>query len=431
MKWAINEGGPGDEEDAYVAVDKQNNIFVCGSHADSAIFGNETVQPDTLYTIGDIDIFVVKYDSSGHYLWARSGGGEWDDHVKAVTTDLAGNVIITGRVSKSAVFGKGQNNETVLPGFGEWDILIAKYDGQGNLDWAKDIGNESVDQGSAVVTDNDNNVIVSGYFTRSAVFGGEEDSLYSPYLWAERLFVVKYDPGGNCLWARQSYGDEMSSCQGLGVDVYQNNEVLVQAFVFFYARFDQDGPNDTLISAIPDTGGMVMAEFSTDGAFKSVENAGDWDYITENFTIDQTDHIIQTGRFSSDIHFGSGEHSVELINRGGYDVFVAKFGDVYTGIRRDGFAPQQFQLKQNYPNPFNGSTTFIFSLNRPDQVALNIYDICGKKIITLVDRPFLPGTYKFSWNGLNSDGTEAASGVYFGELTTSYGSRVVKMLLVR
>ncbi len=429
LNWALSEGGEKDDGETNLAVDGKGNVFLVGSFLDSVAFGKETSHPAELVSTGAADICVAKYDSEGNFLWAQSGGGKADDAVKGATADADGNVIITGQVTQDAIFGKGQPNQVTLPGFGEEDILIAKYSAQGDFLWAKGIGNAFIEAGMDVATDSENNIVATGYFTRSAIFG--EDTLSTPYSWADRFFLAKFDPDGNSLWARQSTGDMMSNVQGLCVDVFKNGDILAQAFLMFTAHFGQSGSYDTTITAIPDTGGMVQVIYSAQGDFLSAQNVSDWGYSAEYAEIDLNDRVIQTGRFTENITFGEGESAVELENRGGADMFVAKFGDVVTGMTKSNNLPRGFRLLPNYPNPFNQSTTIAFYLDQAERVLLRIYDIRGREVATLINKTIPRGWHKIRWRGQYADGTEAATGLYFGELQTEQGKRFIKMVLMR
>lgn len=74
--------------------------------------------------------------------------------------------------------------------------------------------------------------------------------------------------------------------------------------------------------------------------------------------------------------------------------------------------PKTFALGQNYPNPFNPSTHFILSLPKQEYITVNIYNILGEKVRTLVSENLSAGNYKLSWDGTNNFGGKVASGVY-------------------
>jgi len=78
--------------------------------------------------------------------------------------------------------------------------------------------------------------------------------------------------------------------------------------------------------------------------------------------------------------------------------------------------PKQFALKQNYPNPFNPVTTIEIDVPNTAKVILNVYDILGRKIITLVDGEMNPGVHKIQWDGRDGFGNSVTSGVYFYQL---------------
>ncbi|MFX0136607.1 MAG: FlgD immunoglobulin-like domain containing protein [Candidatus Hodarchaeota archaeon] len=105
-----------------------------------------------------------------------------------------------------------------------------------------------------------------------------------------------------------------------------------------------------------------------------------------------------------------------------------------TDIKNDDLTnPLQFSLKQNYPNPFNPQTTISFQLNNtsPLQVRLLIYDLLGKNIRTLVNNKLSVGSYQIKWDGLNSNGKQVISGIYYYELQVGDQKLVRKMSLVR
>ena len=95
--------------------------------------------------------------------------------------------------------------------------------------------------------------------------------------------------------------------------------------------------------------------------------------------------------------------------------------------------PKAFSLSQNSPNPFNPSTTVSFSVpeGKNAHVSLNIYDIRGKLVRTLVDEAKDAGSYSVLWNGVDSRGLNVASGVYFYRLAAGEFNQTRKMVLLK
>lgn len=79
--------------------------------------------------------------------------------------------------------------------------------------------------------------------------------------------------------------------------------------------------------------------------------------------------------------------------------------------------PTSFTLDQNYPNPFNPSTNITYHVAAPTEVTIQIFDLNGQLVRTLVSEPQQPGAYTVTWNGKNRHGKTVASGVYIYRFT--------------
>lgn len=86
---------------------------------------------------------------------------------------------------------------------------------------------------------------------------------------------------------------------------------------------------------------------------------------------------------------------------------------------------------QAAPNPFNPQTTLRFSNPREGKVCLQVYDVNGRLVRTLVDGPLPAGAQEYTWNGRDNQGRHTATGVYFAKLRTGDGERVQKLVLLK
>ena len=96
--------------------------------------------------------------------------------------------------------------------------------------------------------------------------------------------------------------------------------------------------------------------------------------------------------------------------------------------------PSSSALYQNYPNPFNSTTVISFALpwvGQDHRITLEVYDLVGRKVATLVEGELGAGTYTVLWQGAGADGEPLASGVYLYRLTAGEHAQARKMLLVR
>ena len=94
--------------------------------------------------------------------------------------------------------------------------------------------------------------------------------------------------------------------------------------------------------------------------------------------------------------------------------------------------PKEYQLENAYPNPFNPSTKIKFSIPKEEKVRLEIYDMRGRLVNSLIDSDMMTaGTYEATWNGKNNLGEKVSSGVYLARLTTGSFMKTTKMNLVK
>ena len=101
------------------------------------------------------------------------------------------------------------------------------------------------------------------------------------------------------------------------------------------------------------------------------------------------------------------------------------------GDSKEAIIPDQLSLSQNYPNPFNPATTVRFGLPVASPVRLEIFDVLGRSVQTLVDGSLDAGFHEIVWDSRNRSGNEVATGIYFYRLRTSEGTIVKRMLLLK
>ncbi len=93
--------------------------------------------------------------------------------------------------------------------------------------------------------------------------------------------------------------------------------------------------------------------------------------------------------------------------------------------------PVVYELDQNTPNPFNGTTVIPFSTSEQVHVSLEVFNVLGQRVATLLDRDIMPGNYASSWDGKSENGSECSSGTYFYRLTAGSNMETKKMLYLK
>ncbi|MHA1384996.1 MAG: SBBP repeat-containing protein, partial [Candidatus Helarchaeota archaeon] len=175
--WNTTWGGSSDDYGRGVAVDGNNNIYLCGDSNSSGA--------------GSYDAFLAKYDASGAQLWNATWGGSSDDHCYGVAVDGNNNIYLCGDTNSS--------------GAGSYDAFLAKYDTSGTKLWNVTWGGSSTDSSCGIAIDGSNNIYLCGG-TRS--FGaGSSDA-----------FLAKFNASGAQFWNATWGGSSPDSGQGVAVD---------------------------------------------------------------------------------------------------------------------------------------------------------------------------------------------------------------------
>jgi len=115
-------------------------------------------------------------------------------------------------------------------------------------------------------------------------------------------------------------------------------------------------------------------------------------------------------------------------------VYAAFTTDIITDVEDDehgDILPYRFELSQNYPNPFNPVTTIEYSVPKRSHVTIEVYNVLGQKVRTLVDREESAGSYTITWDGRTNSGQSAATGVYLYRFEAGDHVETKKMLLLK
>jgi hypothetical protein len=97
-----------------------------------------------------------------------------------------------------------------------------------------------------------------------------------------------------------------------------------------------------------------------------------------------------------------------------------------TSIEQISELSKEFSLKQNYPNPFNPSTKISFSLPSQEHVVVEVFNMLGQKVITLMDKNMNAGYHELEFNG-----SDLSSGVYFYAIQAGQFNDVKKMIIIK
>ena len=163
---------PGGNEHCWdIATDFKGNVFVTGRVKSTSIFGaGAFIQSPPYKSCCETDVFVAKYKPNGDLAWVSRDGGKQPDWGRAITSDLNGNIFVTGDYCDTSTFG---SNQIIASGpFQNRNIFLAKYDTSGVCLWAKTDASISHTKGNGVTTDSLGNSYITGYVGGVSNFDG-------------------------------------------------------------------------------------------------------------------------------------------------------------------------------------------------------------------------------------------------------------------
>lgn len=230
FKWYM-----GSNEVTSLCFDHNNDLCAVGIYYNRVYFEDTILVSNNTDSIYSSNMFIVKYDTAGDLLWAKSTGGcsypapLGDIPYKKITVDNDNNLVITGKcIEEIAYFDTTafvNSLDSVWEQFYGWQYFhrsvgfIAKYNPDGQKIWVKKMGNKLCFPFS-VKTDNSNNIVVTGTFDDSATF----DTILINPTGTTSVFLVKYNTNGNIIWGTMAGGTSNGN-DGLDIAVDSVNNI--------------------------------------------------------------------------------------------------------------------------------------------------------------------------------------------------------------
>ncbi len=365
-----------------VALDSSGNVYAVGRFEGTADF-DPGAGTANLTSAGDKDMFVLKLDSDGNYIWALQLGGTGNDRGRGVVVDDFGNIYVTGYFTGTADVDPGPGTFNLVSA-GSEDTFVVKLDPAANLVWASQASDTSQIQPFAITLDDSGNVCTTGLFKETADFdpGPGTASLTSAggwdsftwkldasgnHVWAAQVagtgnniaydmatdadgsvyaggyfagtadfdpgagtanltsgaaadaFVWKLDSAGNFLWARQLNGPLHARVRGLALDGGGN--VYAAGFFGGTVDFDPGAGTLNLTAAANDT---FVVKLDSDGELGWARQLGGPDNDSAWDVGVDGDHVYTVGHFRGTADFDPGSGSFPLTSADDSDIFVSR-----------------------------------------------------------------------------------------------------------
>jgi hypothetical protein len=311
FSWAKLEGLWAYDYGLGITTDNSGNVYVAGKYEMNANFSG-TILPCTGTPDCNHDLYLAKYSPGGNLTWIRTAGGNLGDYAHAVACNGT-NVFISGEI-------EGVNNTITFPGssitltsVGDNDIMLAKYDLNGTLLWAKSAGGNGGEKALGVSYDAAGNVYICGDYEDTCKFS-TGTTLYCSGV--RDIFVAKYDPNGNFLWARKAGGSGRDEALAIKCDAAGN--CYVTGMFSDNCMFGSSNYNTTSPGFLDG----FLAKYDPNGNLVWVKTVGgSYDEVGWSVTMDNSGMIYISGEFNATGNFGS----TQIYTNGNADAFVAKY----------------------------------------------------------------------------------------------------------
>ena len=433
--WAKSFGGNDIEIANDITIDFSGNILITGLFRDSSFFGNQTlvssINPSTL--VSSFDIFILKCDTAGNVIFAKKGGGKYDDRGLAIACDFNNNIFVSLQYSDTITFVNSYN----LIGFNVGGII--KLDSAGNDIWLNKLFAAYVNPYDIIFEDS--SLYVCGDFLGQMVVKHLQQSNTITPKFSNNIFAIKFDDDGNYIQSISSGSDNEIHAYKLAVDNMQSIllagtfECKLTDYSNEYGQgtFNSIGNADVFVSKYDSASKLMWArqyggpkEDNCKSISLSIQQqpiiAGSYEY---NFNVPAGNNFVPNVQnydsslwgpggvmwFCNDANFNS---YISVASIGNKDIFLAQPVDTSRST-------YYYYMAQNNCN-FDAIAPFIN--NNEDTITA-----CDSAILFFNSQTGLSGTigplYLYSWsNGAITCSTSVAStGMYYINVQTLDGCK--------
>ena len=407
-----------------VAADRNGNIIVVGLFKGSIDLGDGVFKTST-GGASVFDMFILKLNALGQFVWGKTFGSIGDDMAFGVATDASNNIIVVGQFANTIDFGGG-NSVTAASG---GDIFIAKFPpgsagNPPNATWAKSFGTTGPaqnDWANCVAVDASNNIIVAGVANSGDInFGGG----VLPPLIGQDVFVVKLNANGDYQWAIRHGGTGGDVCKAISVD--GSGDVVIAGYTsgtnldlgggtiaghggtdFFVAKYNGLDGSHVWSKLIGSAGNEVAFGIAADRASNNV-------YVTGQFNL-----TVDFGGISQSASGGAGIYVVcynaagiiQWVNAYGGEPFASDTGiaaavDSVGNVVVTGSAQSAIDFGGGFTFGDGAQNYFVLSLNRSGAyrwakrvVGTNGGSICVDDVNSVIAAGTFGGTQNLGYPG--------------------------------
>ncbi len=324
LGWGQVMTGPDSDAANGVCTDAAGNVYVVGDFGASLKFKDGTKLTGAA---GSSNTVVAKLDPHGALLWTKtfpSASGQRNVGTSCAALPKSAGVALGGFIYLGVDFGDGPITATAF------EPYVAEIDDNGKLLWAKVFVADSASMDKLILNDDDGSILMSGHFSGMLTFDAST-TLTAPSAPASDAFLLKLDPKGKPVWAKQLRGLDAGNRYINGIAIGPHGVIGVAATGYGPADFGA-GPASTTAGADNDA---VVGLIQPDGKQIALLQFGDAsNQSAESIAFDPAGNAVVAGYFSGQLDFGNGSLITDTSNA---DIFVLKLDDKGKVVSKRGF----------------------------------------------------------------------------------------------
>lgn len=390
--WAKRIGAQFFETGVAITNDSNDNIYISGKFAGTVDFDPNGGTAE-LTGGSSSSGFILKLNSSGNFIWAKSIAGAGIEVVTAITVDGLGNVFATGNFGSTTDLDPGAAVFKIT-GNG---AFILKLDISGNFIFAKGfIGDSNLDC-SAIKVDASGNIFTTGTFLQTTDFDPSAAIFNLNGIYGNSdVFITKLNTLGDFVWAKKIHSSAVDNSKTLALDNLGN--VYIAAYI---ATGDFKIDNSASINIYATTNGsenMVILKFDTTGVLLAKNALGGTAVMA--MAVDNSYNVHTCGNYVYSTDFNPDTPILNLSSNGYTDTFISKMK-----LRNEtlGISTNKFNIKINvFPNPVTSQINLSFADNL-EKANLKIISILGQ---TVLEKQNISG------NNFSADVSNLSNGTY-------------------
>ncbi len=322
--WAKQIGAVGDQICTAMKMDGLGNLFFTGHYEYNVDF-DPGVGVDILSGNFSSNIFILKLDSSGNYIWAKPLSGNGTHYGYDLCLDDSANIFLTGSFYLAMDTDPNPPQSNNLYSNGGYDIFICKFDSSGAYQWAQNYGHTnsfvSMDAGNSIQVDSMGYIYITGKFEHTVDFDFGPADYFLTSVGNSDLFILKLDIQGNFVWAKSLEGSSTNRATSIEVDNQGN--VIVSGGYGQTCDFNPDTTEVYELTSIGQHDAFVL-KLNSFGDYIWAASMGGSSADGINISLDNTGNIYGTGFFTYTADFYPGLGTYPFTSNGYLDCFVLK-----------------------------------------------------------------------------------------------------------